>query len=45
MVLAYNFGAIWQSIEDTWLLVLIPIGLVAWVVVFAFIVKGKRRTS
>ena len=45
MVLAYNFSAIWQSIEDTWLLVLIPIGLAALTLVFISIVKGKRRAA
>ena len=43
MLLAYNWNAVWQSVEDTWLLILIPIGFVILVIVIVAIVKGKKK--
>ena len=43
MLLAYNLSAIWQSVEDTWLPILIPIGFVILVIIIVAIVKGKKK--
>ena len=43
MFLAYNWSAVWQSVEDTWLPILIPIGFVILVIVIVAIVKGKKK--
>ena len=43
MFLAYNPSAIWQSVEDTGLPILIPIGFVILVIIIVAIVKGKKK--
>lgn len=43
MFLAYNWSAIWQSVEDTWLPILIPIGFVILVIIIVAIAKGKKK--
>ena len=43
MFLAYNWSAIWQSVEDTWLQILIPIGIIVLIIIVAYIWRGKRK--
>ncbi len=43
MLLAYNWSAVWQSVEDTWLPILIPIGIIVLIIIVASIWRGKRK--
>ena len=42
MLLAYNWNAVWQSVEDTWLLILIPIGIVIIVIIIIAVLKRNK---
>lgn len=43
MFLAYNWSVIWQSVEDTWLPILIPIGIIVLIIIVAYIWRGKKK--
>ncbi len=42
MLLAYNWSAVWQSVEDTWLPILIPIGIVTIVIIIIAVLKRNK---
>ena len=42
MLLAYNLNAFWQSVEDTLLPILIPIGIVIKVIIIVAVLKRNK---
>lgn len=42
MLLTYNWNAVWQSVEDTWLPILIPIGIVIIVIIIIAVLKRNK---
>lgn len=42
MLLAYNWSAVWQSVEDTWLSILIPVGIVTIVIIIIAVLKRNK---
>lgn len=45
MLLAYNWNAVWQSVEDTWLPILIPIGIVIIVIIIIAVLKRNKDSN
>lgn len=42
MLLAYNWNAVWQSVEDKWLPILTPIGIVIIVIIIIAVLKRNK---
>lgn len=40
MLIAYNWNAVWQSIEDTWLPILIPLVIIL-IIIIAVLKRNK----
>lgn len=41
-MLAYNWSLVWESIEATWLPILIPVGIVIIVIIIIAVLKRNK---